>query len=403
MSDLNASRPLRALMLSYFAMGTSALAAIGAITAIAEGLGLGTGTVAGLVSAYAIVFAVTAPALQVIGAKLPRRTLLLAGLVLSAVGSLGSALATSYWALFIARVLVALGGAAIGPVASALGATLVPREQQGRALATVFSGMTLASVISTPAAEWMAAHVGWRAMFMTVAALNAIAAVAVRLAVKDARAGQALSVKALLAELRRPSIASGVAVMLFYMAGMFATFTMVVPILQARFGMSHSQVSTALLVFGIAGVAGNFLAKRLADRWSADHLIAASLVTLIAVFAGVQLAPAAGWIALALMVAWAVSNDVFMPSQQRRLAEMAPQARGLVLALNSSALYAGMSVGSLASGVVSARVGLSYLPLVSAAMLLAGAAILVLSRRLTRKPVGGAAACTCPREGSVSA
>jgi DHA1 family inner membrane transport protein len=403
MSVSNASRPLRALMLSYFAMGTSALATIGAITAIAEGLSLGTGTVAGLVSAYAIVFALTAPALQVIGAKLPRRTLLLAGLVLSAVGSLGSALATSYPALFIARVLVALGGAAIGPVASALGATLVPREQQGRALATVFSGMTLASVISTPAAEWMAAHVGWRAMFMTVAALNAVAAVAVRLAVKDASTGEALSVKALLAELRRPSIASGVAVMLFYMAGMFATFTMVVPILQARFGMSHSQVSTALLAFGIAGVAGNFLAKRLADRWSADHLIAASLVTLIAVFVGVQLAPATGWIALALMVVWAASNDVFMPSQQRRLAEMAPQARGLVLALNSSALYAGMSVGSLASGIVSARIGLGHLPLVSAAMLLAGVAILVLSRQLTRKPVGGAVACTCPREGSVSA
>jgi DHA1 family inner membrane transport protein len=277
-------------------------------------------------------------------------------------------------------------------VASALGATLVPREQQGRALATVFSGMTLASVISTPAAEWMSAHVGWRAMFMAVAALNALAAIAVRIAVKDASAGQALSVKALLAELRRPSIASGVAVMLFYMAGMFATFTMVVPILQARFAMSHSQVSTALLAFGIAGVAGNFLAKRLADRWSADQLIAASLVTLIAVFVGVQLAPATGWIALALLVVWAASNDVFMPSQQRRLAEMAPQARGLVLALNSSALYAGMSLGSLASGVVSARIGLGHLPLVSAAVLLAGVAILALSRQLTRR-VGGAIAC----------
>jgi DHA1 family inner membrane transport protein len=382
-------------MLSYFAMGTSALATIGAITAIAEGLGLGTGTVAGLVSAYALVFAIAAPALQVIGAKLPRRTLLLAGLALSAAGSLGSALATGYASLFIARVLVALGGAAIGPVASALGATLVPREQQGRALATVFSGMTLASVISTPAAEWMAAHAGWRAMFMTVAALNAVAAIAVRLAVKDASAGQALSVKALLAELRRPSIASGVAVMLFYMAGMFATFTMIVPILQSRFGMSHPQVSTALLAFGVAGIAGNFLAKRLADRWGADQLIAASLVALIAVFVGVQLAPAAGWIALALMVVWAASNDVFMPSQQRRLAEMAPQARGLVLALNSSALYAGMSLGSLASGVVSARIGLSHLPLVSAAMLLGGVAILALSRQLTRTTTSTAIACTC--------
>jgi DHA1 family inner membrane transport protein len=183
--------------------------------------------------------------------------------------------------------------------------------------------------------------------------------------------------------------------MLFYMAGMFATFTMVVPILQARYGMSHSQVSTALLAFGIAGVAGNFRARRRADRWSADQLIAASLVTLIAVFVGVQLAPATGSIALGLMAVWAVSNDVFMPSQQRRLAEMAPQARGLVLALNSSALYAGMSAGSLASGIVSPQVGLDHLPLVSAAMLLAGVAMLAVSRQLTRKSAGRAVACGC--------
>jgi DHA1 family inner membrane transport protein len=176
---------------------------------------------------------------------------------------------------------------------------------------------------------------------------------------------------------------------------MFATFTMVVPVLQARFAMTHSQVSTALLAFGVAGVAGNSMAKRLADRWSADPLIAASLVTLIAVFVAVQLAPAAGWIALVLMVVWAAANDVFMPSQQRRLAEMAPQARGLVLALNSSALYAGMSAGSLASGIVSARVGLGNLPLVSALMLLAAVAVLVLSRQFTRKAGAGAVACTC--------
>jgi DHA1 family inner membrane transport protein len=237
----------------------------------------------------------------------------------------------------------------------------------------------------------MAAHAGWRAMFMAVAALNALAAVAVRLVVRDAGAGQALPIQALLAELRRPATASAVGVMLFYMGGMFATFTLVVPILQGRFGMSHAQASAALLAFGVAGVAGNFLAKRLADRWSADRLIAASLLTLVVVFVGLQLAPAAAWIPFPLLVAWAASNDVFMPSQQRRLADMAPQVRGLVLALNSSALYAGMSLGSLAAGLVSARVGLRNLPLVSAAMLLAGLAILALSRRLARVPLA-----TCP-------
>ena len=394
MSELDASRPLRALALSYFAMGTSALSVIGALTAIAQGLGLGADAVAGLVSVYAIVFAVTAPLLQVIAARLPRRTLILAGLALSAAGAAASTVATGYVTLFAARVLVALGGAAIGPVASALGATLVPRERQGRALATVFSGMTLASVLATPTAEWFSAQFGWRAMFGAIAGLNAAVAIVVLCWVRDRGIGQALSIRALANELRRPAVAAGVAVMLLYMTGLFSTFTMVVPMLQQRFAMSHHLVSVALVIFGIAGVAGNFLAKRIADRAGADRLIAVSLVTMIAAFVLFQFVPAWAPAAIALMMVWAGSNDVFMPSQQRRLAELAPQARGLVLALNASALYVGMSAGSMLSGTVTVHAGLGALPLVSAVVLVLALVALGISRQALRAPKTTLAPCS---------
>lgn len=393
MQERSTAPALRALTLSYFAMGTSALAVIGAISAIAHGMGIGTEAVAGLVSVYALVFAVSAPLVQVIAVRLPRRSLILAGLVLSTVGALGSALAQDYATLFVARVLVALGGAAIGPVASALGASLVAREEQGRALATVFGGMTLASVLSTPASEWVAAHFGWRVMFMAVAALNAAVALTVWAWVKDRTAGQALSLRSLFAELARPAVASGVAVMFLYMAGMFASFTMVVPLLAQRFGLSSQWLSAALLAFGVAGILGNTLARRLGGRWSADRLLALSMATLVALFAGMAVLP--GWapLAFAALVLWAVSNDVFMPSQQRRLAELAPQARGLVLALNSSALYVGMSAGSLLSGVVSARAGIAALPVASAAVLALALAALAVSRQAGRVRGSAQAAC----------
>jgi DHA1 family inner membrane transport protein len=155
----------------------------------------------------------------------------------------------------------------------------------------------------------------------------------------------------------------------------------IVPILQQRFHLPREAVSTALLSFGVAGIAGNALAKRLASRWSADRLITGAVGALIAVFAAMSLLPTAPSVPLALLVAWAVANDVFMPSQQRRLAELAPEARGLVLALNASALYLGMAGGSLLAGAVSVRGGFALPPLVSAG--LAGASLLTLwlSRR----------------------
>ena len=91
-------------------------------------------------------------------------------------------------------------------------------------------------------------------------------------------------------------------------------------------------------------------------------------LSLIAVFVAMSLLPTAPWVPLALLVAWAIANDVFMPSQQRRLAELAPEARGLVLALNASALYLGMAGGSLLAGAVSVRAGFALPPLVSAGL-----------------------------------
>lgn len=379
--DASAARSLSALAAAYFAMGASALAVIGSIRAIAVGLGIGIGAVAHLVAIYAIVFAVSAPTLQWLASRLSQRTLLLAGLAFSAVGSLGSALATGYASLFAARILVAVGGAAIAPVASALGAALVPRERQGAALVRVFSGMTVASIVSTPAAQWIASQFGWRALFCGVAVLNLVVAGAVALSVRDRRRGEALVLRDMAVELLRPGIAAGIAVVLAYMTGMFASFTMIVPILQNQFGISARWTSAALMVFGLAGLAGNVLARRLAARFSADRLIIAALVTLIAMFVAMALLRGSPLVALVALIVWAASNDVFMPSQQRRMAEIAPQARSLALAWNSSALYLGMSAGSYVAGVVALRLGTEELPLLSAAALALGLLALGLSRR----------------------
>jgi DHA1 family inner membrane transport protein len=377
----SAERALWLLCGAYFAMGTSTLAMVGGLPAIAQGLQVAPDAVAQLVSVFAITFALAAPSLQVVLGHWPRRRLLLGGLALTTLGTAFSALAPGLTALFTARVLTALGAAAIGPVASALGSSLVPAARQGKALATVFLGMTLSSVLSVPASAWLSVHAGWREMLGTVALLDAGIALAVLLGVPAGHAGQRLSLSDLLGLLRRPGLPAAVAVMLLQMGGLFATYTMVVPLLRERFAMPQALVSAALAVFGLAGVLGNTVARWVALRWSAERALAASLGVLALLFAGMGLAPANAASAFALLAVWAVANDVFMPSQQRRLVELAPQARGLVLALNASALYVGMSGGAFVAGGVYARLGLAALPWASMALVLLSLGALWWSRR----------------------
>jgi DHA1 family inner membrane transport protein len=367
-------------------MGTGSLAVVGALPAIASSLALSRGAVAMLVSAFAITFALAAPVLQILLGHLPRRTLILAGLSLMAIGAAASALAPDYAVLLGARIVAGLGAAAIGPVASALGASLAPQRDQGRALAIVFSGMTISSVVGVPLSAWLGQTVGWRPMFAIIGLLTVAAAILVAIYVRDRGAGQRVSPAALAAVLQRPATAAGIAVMVLEMAGLFCTYTMIAPILHDRFGASPEATSFALMTLGVAGIAGNFVARKIAGIWTADRAIAVALSGLTIVFAALYAAPAYFPAAIALIIVWALASDLFMPSQQRRMVELAPGVRGLVLALNSSAIYVGMAAGSFVAGGLYPLFGLSALPLASVGFLALGLGALWLSRRAAASP-----------------
>jgi DHA1 family inner membrane transport protein len=101
----------------------------------------------------------------------------------------------------------------------------------------------------------------------------------------------------------------------------------------------------------------------------------------MAVFGALYAVPGLLPIAVAVLIVWAVSSDIFMPSQQRRMVELAPEVRGLVLALNSSAIYVGMAMGSFSAGGLTPSLGVAGLPLVSVGFLALSLMALQLSRR----------------------
>lgn len=386
MTERSTNISLRILSLAYFTMGTGSLAIIGTLPGIASSLSLERGAVAMLVSVLAITFAVSAPGLQMLAGHWPRRTLILAGLALMSVGAFGTALAPNYPVLFIARICAGLGGAAIGPVASALGASLVPEQRQGYALAVVFSGMTIASVVGVPLAAWFGVTLGWRPTFALIGVATLIVAALVGIFIDSREGGERVRLIDLAAMLGRPATAAGIAVMVLMMSGVFVTYTMITPILHDRFGAGPEATSVALMTFGLAGIGGNYFARWIALRWSADRAVTVALVTLSFVFAAFFLTP--GWYlaAVVLLIVWATASDLFMPSQQRRMVELAPAARGLALALNSAALYVGMAAGSFTAGALYPVFGLPALPLASIGFLACAFAALALSSRSAAKP-----------------
>ena len=381
-------RPLHALASANFALGSMSYGVVGALPALARDWQVTPGHVALLVAAFSITFALGAPVLQMLFGHMRRRTLLLAGLAGMTIGSVGCAMTPDFAWLVAFRVLAGIGAGAVSPLASAIGAGLVPGERQGRALAMVFVGVTLSSVISAPVCAWIAHVLGWRDVFALLATLSVASAGWILMVVDDATHGVRMQPKGLFELLSRPATASGLSVVLLQTAAFFATYTLILPLLHARFGASLAQGATALFVFGVTGIGGNLIAQRASQHWSADRLLVIAIGTMASVFLLLGLLSAFGghgaafqYAAIALLVVWALAQDLFYPSQMRRAVALEPPYRGMVLALNSSGIFAGVALGSSLGGHVADHFGVTWLAPVSAVLSLIGLSMLMLSRR----------------------
>jgi MFS transporter, DHA1 family, inner membrane transport protein len=379
---------LRALASANFAVGGMSYGVVGALPALVEAWHISPGEAALLMTAFSIAFAVGAPLLQVLVGHSRRRTLLLTGLVVMLLATLAGAFTASFAWLLATRIVAGLGAAIVSPVANAIGAGLAPAERRGKALAVVFAGVTLSSVVAAPAAAALAQALGWRAVFIGLAMMAAGSLGWILATVRDTSYGEPMRPRGLLQLLLRPATAAGLAVVVLQTAAFFATYTLILPLITGHFGASAAEGGIALLLFGLTGIAGNLIAQRVSLHHSADRLLRIVMVTMTLVFSAIAVLGVPFWsevfrlgLLFLLLVIWAVTQDVFYPSQLRRVVALEPGYRGMVIALNSSGIFLGIALGSGVGGRVADHAGLLWLAPASAALTLLAFGALAASQR----------------------
>ncbi|MBV7378251.1 MFS transporter [Maritimibacter dapengensis] len=376
---------LNLLSLTMFSVGACMFVAIGTLPDIAPSLGVTRAEAGMVIATYAFGSAIGAPLLQILVGHLPRKRLVVVGLAVLGAGMVMSALAPSYELVLAGRIVSALGGSVASPVASALGASLVANARQGQALAIVFGGMTIASAVVAPVATWMGAHLGWRPTF-AVFGLTVIGfAVLTQLRVPETGPGERLNGRVLIETILRPVNLTGILVPVVTLAGLFATFTMITLYYFEHIGATAEETSVAMLLYGAAGVAGNYIARYVTRIWPAERTMTTAILVIATALVALYLMPPLLVPATIAVIVWSSMLALFFPAQQQRMIAQEPHRAGLILALNTSSLYVGMSAGSFVAGRVDAALGLAPLPLVSALILAGALAMLALSARIARR------------------
>jgi DHA1 family putative efflux transporter-like MFS transporter len=155
-----------------------------------------------------------------------------------------------------------------------------------------------------------------------------------------------------LALFKQPRIVLALSVTFWQYAAQFLIYSYIAPLLQKNAGLDGTGVSLMLFVAGVAGVLGNNLGGRIADRWSLTWTLC---LELIGIAVCMFILPAASVTALGaglILFVWCLIGFIFNPVQQARLIGLAPQSPGPMLSLNSSMLYLGNAAGAGFGGII---------------------------------------------------
>ncbi len=372
------------------AIGTTEFVIVGLIPTIAADLQVSLPSAGLLVSLYALGVAIGAPVLTALTGRVPRKSLLVALMVLFTLGNVIAFLAPGYTSLIVARILTGLAHGVFFSIGSIIATAVVPKEKAASAIAIMFTGLTVALVTGVPLGTFIGQHLGWRATFLAVAALGVIALLGALLFVpRSVPQSAPASFRQQLAVLAQPRLLLVYAMTALGYGGTFLAFTYLAPILQDVTGFSANAVSLVLLVYGVSVAIGNLWGGRMADRMGPVPALKRIFALLAVVLFVLTFTAYNTWLMLLTVLALGAVAFGNVPGLQvyvvKQAQRYAPQATDVASGLNIAAFNIGIALGASLGGLVVENIGLMHTPWLGALVVVGAYALTVLSGRLDRR------------------
>jgi len=367
-------RVLAALMLASFGIGTGEFVIVGLVPGLASDLHVSVPTAGLLVSGYALSVAFGSPFVAAALSSVPRRQALLVLMLVFLAGDIACAVAPSYPLMMVARIATALAHGAFFGLASIVAGRLAGPGRAARAVALLFTGLTVANVIGVPAGTWIGQAAGWRVTFLLVAILAAAALAAMLIWMPRQLGRGSDGIRHELAALRQPQIWFAMLVSTLSSTALFTVLTFLTPLLEHESKFTAHGAALALLMFGVGLTVGGLVGGRFADRHAVIAVRALLAVDGLALIA-VGLLLHSGPLALAAIFFWGVAAFALVPPLQQRVVTEAAGAPQLASTLNQSAFNLGDALGAALGAALLARgIGYSWLPEIGAVVV--GAALI---------------------------
>ena len=352
--------PLGLLAASAFLSQAGARVVDPLLSVIADDFATTIPAVSIVIAAYTLPYGLCQVFLGPIGDRLGKLRVILVALAAYAVATAACALATGLLSLTVLRVMAGLASAALIPVGIAYIADAVPYAERQVTLSKFLNGSVMALALSGPLGGVFGEYVGWRGVFLLLAATAVVPWVLLARQIgmlPDKRNPQGgFSVATYTALLGH----SGARALLVcgMVDGMLliGCFPFLAPYMRAAFGMSFAAIGLVLACFGLGALVYTRLAHRLVPRLGEARLVLVGGGLMAGALLVGILSPWS-WVFVPVEGALGVGFYLLHGVMQARASEMLPQARATAVSSFAFMLFLGQSLGALVMGALIARLG----------------------------------------------
>lgn len=368
---------LIALAAGAFALGFAEFVLMGIITNVAAGVGVTVPEAGGFISAYAIGVCF-GTLILVFGHSIAPKRLLMAFMLLCFMGNAMAALAPSAGMLTVARFISGMPHGAFFGTATIAARAMADKGQEGRAVAVMVLGQTLANTLGVPFGTLLAGMVSWRAAFVFVAIWALCSLLLIWRLVPQIEAVADAGLAGQFRFLGKPGPWIVLGAVFLGNTGIFCWWSYVSPWLETVGGWSAATLPALLVLAGLGMIVGSQLGGCAGDRltpgWASaiGQGIACVAMLLIYAFSGSQVTSAV------LMVLCCCG--LFFPSSAQQLA-MVEVGQGGGEMIGSACVQVAFNGGNAVGAQIGQAVlnsGAAYnLPALAGAPITAGAVALL--------------------------
>ncbi|WP_433467115.1 MFS transporter [Spirillospora sp. CA-128828] len=392
-STLRSWLGVSAITASLFAFLTTELMPVGILTPVSASLGISVGVAGLMVTVYGVSAGLGVPFIVAWSRRVNRRVLLSALLAILTLGNLVTAVSPNYPLVLTTRLIMGFASGVFWAIGVSMAMRLVPERHANRAAAVVMSGISIAAVVGMPLGTFLENLTSWRTTFLIWSGLGALVFLAVTVMIPSLPSENAVPVREVFTlPLKNVRLRSVMFTIVLFVLGHFGAYTFVRPFLEDNSSITPGAITGLLMVYGIGGAAGNFVAGHTATRnlratfMTACSGLVASLLLLLAI-GHWQAGP------FIVLVLWGVSFGAWQLCQVNMTLAAAPDTFEAAMSLNTMAYNTSIALGALFGGLFADHVGVRSVLWFGVALTAASLLVTLLTRRA---PARAASAVTVP-------